>query len=249
LRLPWAAVLLAGALPAAAGTPVEEAKVHATIQDIVAGAEYRRLRGAGEAERAEATRAAAATEPAQRERPRRSEGRGGGRGDGAAAGAVLASVGGVLRVLVYAALAAAVVGVLFLLAQRLRGPSSTASALPAPGGRISDDPAITTPGDRPSDEFLRQALAEARAGRHRESIRLLLMGALSFIERRGLIRHRQGLTNRDYLRSVAREPQLRGGLEPIVTAFDEVYFGRRGATPDRFDECLRHYRSAFGDGA
>jgi hypothetical protein len=65
------------------------------------------------------------------------------------------------------------------------------------------------------------------------------------IDRRGLIRHRQGLTNADYLRAVRKEPRLRSELECIVLAFDETHFGRREASAELFEDCLRHYQAGF----
>jgi hypothetical protein len=143
--------------------------------------------------------------------------------------------------LVYVALAAVLVWIVALVVRLRRGSTGKDLASPA----ASELEATSSPGEQAPDEYLRQASAHARAGRHREAIRFLLLGAMSAIERRGLIRPRKGLTNGDYLRAVRREPPLAGPLEGIVRAFDEIHFGRRAATPERFEECLRGYRAGF----
>jgi len=103
----------------------------------------------------------------------------------------------------------------------------------------------TPPGEQPAEEYLREALRLGRAGKHREAIRQLLLGTMSWIERNGLIRYRKGLGNRDYLRAVWQQPQRRDPLSALILAFDQIYFGRRPATAERFEECLTHYRSGF----
>jgi hypothetical protein len=68
---------------------------------------------------------------------------------------------------------------------------------------------------------------------------------MSWTERAGLIRYRQGLTNRDYLRAVRRRPPSREALAAIVGSFEQLYFGRRRATADGFSACLARYREGF----
>jgi Domain of unknown function (DUF4129) len=100
------------------------------------------------------------------------------------------------------------------------------------------------PGEVPPEEYWRRALAHGEAKRYREAIRDLLLGSMSATERRGLIRFRRGLTNRDYFYSV-RGP-ARDSFACIASAFEYVYFGRRAATPDAFRECCREYEKSFG---
>jgi hypothetical protein len=144
----------------------------------------------------------------------------------------------------YVVVAAAFAWVVFLIARSLAGRARRERPLSL-GLAASAAAAATPPGELPSEEYLRAAVALAHSGRHREAIRQLLLGAMSFIERNGHIRYRKGLTNRDYLRAVWRRPKLRDSLEPIVLAFDQVYFGRRPATAERFAECLKHFRAGF----
>lgn len=101
------------------------------------------------------------------------------------------------------------------------------------------------PGELPSDEYVRRALEFAKSQDYRAAIRELLLGAMSWIERAGLIRFRRGLSNRDYLRAVWRRPNCRDSMTGIIDAFDRTYFGRRSATAEMFEQCLQYYRAGF----
>lgn len=103
----------------------------------------------------------------------------------------------------------------------------------------------TPPGEHPTSEYLQRALELSAKGDHRGAIRQLLLGCMSWIERHGLIRYRLGLTNRDYLRAVYRRQTQREGMDGVITEFELIYFGRRGATVDRFRRCLSGFRSGF----
>jgi hypothetical protein len=230
---------LLAAAPAENGAAGADARqVRATLDEILAQPEYHRLRrptAEPSPERAATPEPAAPRTPARALEPNASD-----------PALSLAPVVSTLQIVVYGVLAVAVVFVLVLV---IRATAGRSRSLPpgdaSPAATITDTP-LADPAETPPDEHLRRAMAQAKAGRHGEAIRLLLMGALSFIENAGLIRHRSGLTNGDYLRAVSRQPRLLDGLEPIVLAFDEVHFGRRGATAQRFDDCLRCYRAAFG---
>jgi hypothetical protein len=99
------------------------------------------------------------------------------------------------------------------------------------------------PGELDPDEYFRRALAHGEMRRYKEGLRELLLGAMSALERGGLIRFRRGLTNRDYFfaaRGAARE-----SFGSIASAFEHVYFGRRDATPDAFRDSCRAYQKSF----
>jgi len=106
----------------------------------------------------------------------------------------------------------------------------------------------TPPGERPASVYLKRALSLAEAGDFRGALRQLLLGAMSWTERKNLIRFRQGLTNRDYLRALRRRPTQRQGLQAVVEEFEKVYFGRRPATAARFERVLPGYRHGFEGG-
>jgi hypothetical protein len=101
----------------------------------------------------------------------------------------------------------------------------------------------SAPGELDPEEYWRRALAHGEMKHYKEGMRDLLLGAMSAAERRGLIRFRRGLTNRDYWYSV-RGP-ARESFGSIASAFEHVYFGRREATADAFRESCRAFQKSF----
>jgi hypothetical protein len=99
------------------------------------------------------------------------------------------------------------------------------------------------PGEDDPQSYWERAQILGDEKEFKRAIRELLLGAMSSLERRGVIRHRRGLTNRDYLR-VARGA-ARDSLGTIVRNFDYVYFGRREATADGFEDCCREFQKGF----
>ena len=113
------------------------------------------------------------------------------------------------------------------------------------GGEEIDLDLERPPGELESVRYLEAAARHAGVGEYRQAIRLLLIGSMGWIERRGLIRYRKGLTNRDYLRVLRGRIEERSALAGIALAFEEIYFGRRPATVDRFEDCRSRYESSF----
>jgi hypothetical protein len=116
--------------------------------------------------------------------------------------------------------------------------------------KISDEEAAvrvfgpeSAPGELDPDEYWRRALGHGEKRNFREGMRELLLGAMSASERRGLIRFRRGLTNRDYFYAVRGPARESFGL--IASAFEQVYFGRREATADAFRDSCRAYQQSF----
>jgi hypothetical protein len=104
---------------------------------------------------------------------------------------------------------------------------------------------VVRPSELSSDAHLAQASALAAEGNHREAIRELLLGAMSWTERSRLLRFRRGLTNRDYLRALTAHPGPRMALAGLVDIFEEVFFGRRPATAGKYEECRNRYQEGF----
>ena len=103
------------------------------------------------------------------------------------------------------------------------------------------------PGELPASEYLRRARECAERGDFRLGVRLLLLGGMSWVERSGFIRFRKGLTNRDYLRATRRRPECRHAFGTIARRFEEIFFGRREPTAERFEECLQGFQDAFDE--
>lgn len=150
---------------------------------------------------------------------------------------------GVLNVLAILALAGTVTYLIVSMSRRL----GSAERFDLPD--IADDEALNPtapPGELPSSEYERRALAYAERGDFRSALRELVLGTMSWIERAEMIRYRRGLTNRDYVRAVWREPPQRESMLLIVESFELVFFGRRLADSPRFDRALTEFRSSFG---
>jgi hypothetical protein len=101
----------------------------------------------------------------------------------------------------------------------------------------------SAPGEMAPAEYWRKAQELAERRDYKGAIRQLLLAAMSTLERRGLVRFRKGLTNRDYLRA-ARGPS-QTSIAAIVRQFEHVYFGRREATAEGYSECLRELEKGF----
>jgi Domain of unknown function (DUF4129) len=101
----------------------------------------------------------------------------------------------------------------------------------------------SAPGELLPDEYWRRALSHGEKRQFKEGMRELLLGSMSVLERKGVIRFRRGLTNRDYFYS-ARGP-VRESFGLIASAFEHVYFGRREATADSFRDACRAYQKSF----
>jgi hypothetical protein len=102
-----------------------------------------------------------------------------------------------------------------------------------------------SPGETAADVFLQQALRSAQLGDYRAALGQLLLGAMSWIERKDWIRYRRGLTVRDYLRSIRSKPEQYDGLKVVVEAYEPVEFGRHPATQPLFESALAGYRAGF----
>ena len=101
----------------------------------------------------------------------------------------------------------------------------------------------SAPGERTPGEYWRHAQELADRRDYKGAIRQLLLAAMSTLERRGLIRFRKGLTNRDYIWAAKGASQA--SLTTIVRQFEHVYFGRREATADGYSECRRELEKSF----
>lgn len=109
-----------------------------------------------------------------------------------------------------------VVGVLAYLLRSAR--STLAHEAQAPS---DDDPeaGLTATG------ALQQASNLARGGDYRTAVRYLYLSALLWLDERGMLRYNRALTNREYLASLADNPELQRRLLPIIETFDRVWYG------------------------
>ncbi len=116
-------------------------------------------------------------------------------------------------------------------------------------GRVPDEfeegEAAHSPAELAADVYLNRAAELAAAGKTREAIGQLLLGAMSQIEREGLIRFRRGLTCRDYLRASRSRQEFYTALRQILGLYEPICFGRRDALPEHYQQSLDGYLGAF----
>lgn len=101
------------------------------------------------------------------------------------------------------------------------------------------------PGELPGDVYADRARQLAREGKYREAVAQLMLGAMSFVERSGLIRFRKGLTQRDYLRAVGRRKPSGECYKQMLRIYEPLGFGRRAAQRQHFEASLESYTAGF----
>ncbi|MGQ9504212.1 MAG: DUF4129 domain-containing protein [Thermogutta sp.] len=89
------------------------------------------------------------------------------------------------------------------------------------------------------DDLLKAAERAAAAGDYRRAIIWLYAYQLTELDRHRLIRLMKGKTNRQYLRELGGQSPIRPILERTILTFEEVYFGGRALTAEKFDQCYR----------
>jgi uncharacterized protein DUF4129 len=159
-------------------------------------------------------------------------------------GSVFSGLGVILQALVYAVLAAICALIIWLVVRavnRYRARHNTGLK----GRRYEEGEADLPPGDLPADEYLRRAMELADRGMIREAIAQLILGAMSFTERNGLIRFRRGLTHRDYLRALRSQAVPHQALRTIVSVYEPICFGRRPVHIDHYRTSLDGYQTGF----
>jgi hypothetical protein len=133
--------------------------------------------------------------------------------------------------------------VLAVAAVRFRATSPRAPVKPAVKTTdLPEESAVPRPDEQPAPVLWRQAEELARAGRHREAVRVLYLAVLSFLHGHGLLRYEPTRTNGEYVRQVRLAPHAPPGLaEPfaqLTREFEVVWYGGGEAAADDFRTCL-----------
>ena len=158
-----------------------------------------------------------------------------------------AGTAGVFQFLGYLAIAAMIVAIVVLIVKTFLDREQTTESEFASGdgmelGEIEPE---RPPGLTPSEEFVRQAHELAKRGDFREAVALLVLGAMSEVERRGLIRYRRGLTQRDYFRALRNHREVATSYRQMVRIYEPLGFGRRTANNQHFQNTLQHFEAGF----
>jgi hypothetical protein len=160
---------------------------------------------------------------------------------------VASFLGGLFHVLAWVAMAAICGMIVYLcvLAARSFERNAGANQHGMTFGLEGEEMPDRAPGETPADVYIARAIQLARAGNYRDAVAQLLYGAMSHIEREGLIRYRRGLTYRDYLRAVRDQEPIFSALRLIIRLYEPIGFGRREATRSHFDQSLSEYQAGF----
>jgi hypothetical protein len=91
-------------------------------------------------------------------------------------------------------------------------------------------PGAAGAGDLPDEQLssvqaLQRAQSLASGGDYRQAVRYLYLSTILFLEEAGRLRRDRSLTNREYLRQVADQPDVAALLLAVVTTFDRVWYG------------------------
>jgi hypothetical protein len=159
---------------------------------------------------------------------------------------------GISQIVLYLAIIVIVAIVIWLVAMIVKSNDGRSRSRDRSFLNIQDEDAIdlsVPPGELATSTYESRALQLASEGNFRAAIRELLLGSMSWIERAGLIRFRKGLTNRDYIRAVWRQTPRRDAYTTTALEFERVYFGRRDATQEMFQQCLTSFQEAFREDA
>ena len=121
----------------------------------------------------------------------------------------------------------ALIIVLFYVLRGLVGDFTSEAALTA-DDHIGDE--VLT-----ADAALRQAQQFSGDGDYRTAVRYLYLSALLLLEERGLLRYNRSLTNREYLRGLARQPELAAILRDVIEVFDRTWYGFHALEKAEYD--------------
>lgn len=88
-----------------------------------------------------------------------------------------------------------------------------------------------------ADTAFEKAQTLSRGGDYRSAVRYLYLSSLLRLDERGMLRYDRSKTNREYLRSVAKSPELARPLAEVIDVFDNVWYGYHSLD----EETFRHY--------
>jgi hypothetical protein len=135
--------------------------------------------------------------------------------------------------------------IVYLISRVIANYQRSATVRKAAGPVFDQGELPAAPGELEADVYLQRALSLSTAGRYREAIGLLILGLMSHAERAGLIRHRRGLTHRDYIRALRGQNTLHQSFRQLVAVYEPICFGRREARSEHFQSSLSEYHAGL----
>ncbi len=226
---------------------IDPDRIRAEINQVMEDRDFRAVRNRVKTEDSEQTFLDRWLENIERDSNESGAGSTGSRNNSSSGSEVAGAFSRMFLILIIPGIFAVLALIVFIIARTVDFSSGKSTSRPL--ATTSGNPLALSapPGELAVNEYERRALSMAAEGDYGGAIRELLLGSMSWIERKGLIRFRAGLTNRDYLRAVWRLQSQRTAFDNNALEFDKIYFGRRTATQSVFQSCLNHFRGAFHD--
>lgn len=182
-----------------------------------------------------------------RTRVREGGGGGGGSSSFGAGGGAGGAIGSFLHFLAWVLLAAIVGLILYFVLRGLmdRASDKEVEDEGSEAPRAGEEEAFAAPGDRPADVYVARARQLASSGRFHEAVAQLMLGAMSFVEHRELLRFRRGLTFRNYVSALSGMKVAQQAFRALVRVFEPIEYGRREATRAHFEAAIASYEEGF----
>jgi hypothetical protein len=100
----------------------------------------------------------------------------------------------------------------------------------------------SAPGDEDlsAESALKKAQSLSAGGDLRQAVRYLYLSSLLTLEERGLLRYDRSKTNRETLRAIADQPELRSEMQEVVEVFDRVWYGFQALEQEDYDQYQGH---------
>ncbi len=149
-------------------------------------------------------------------------------------------LGSTIKIVAWTLLAVAIATLIVLLIVFARNWASGESVARAQADQVlAADQVEALPflAERPRGDLLGQARRHYEAGNYSEAIIYLFSYELLELDKFSFIRLARGKTNRQYLREVGRQSDLRSPLELTLVTFESVFFGRRSLDRAGFEAC------------
>lgn len=120
------------------------------------------------------------------------------------------------------------------------GSGESARVVQNQADRVEDLP---VPLRRAQSDLLGEARRQAECGDYNEAIIYLYSYLLVELDKASRIRLVRGKTNRQYLTELRESPELLSLVGETMVAFEDVYFGERQLSRERFESCYRQLDS------
>lgn len=149
-------------------------------------------------------------------------------------------LGRVLQVIIWLVLALIIGGLLFLFVRSYLLVERATKESDSDGSETTDIERMENlpfPVRKPTSDLLGEARRHYEAGNYADAIVYLFSYQLVQLDKNNLIRLTKGKTNRQYVRELRREIDLKSILSSTMLTFEDVFFGNYPLERSRFERC------------